>query len=217
MAHTVLGRVLIITAAVGLAGMVGCAGDANTVAVGAPVGVVDPPGTSSNLAGDIVEPADVLIEPTATPVPAGVALGEDDPGVLPWSVAGEDSRLKIKLQGLDGPRVPIKNGGAVRLGDGLTAEIFVDPYPTDTLTAWLDLYVSSDDGEPVSDASVVIDYDMYSMAHGPFFSLADEGSQGHYVFRLDYIMFGPWMQLLEIKMPDTEQAYRLEVVIVAVP
>jgi hypothetical protein len=169
----------------------------------------------TELLGEI-EPGN--LEPTPTPEPLkGVAYSEDEPGVLEASVDYESNLLQIRLQGLDGKRVNMKNGGAIRLTEDLVAEIFVDPFPVHTLTAWLDLFLHDGSGEPVTGSKVVIDYDMYSMGHGPFFSLADKSPNGHYTFRLDYVMFGPWMQLLEVRNPETDETFHLEVVIVAVP
>ena len=139
------------------------------------------------------------------------------PGVQPSSIGPEDSLLQVKLQGAEEGRLPLQNGGVIRLDNDLLAEIFVDPYPTNTLTAWVDLYLQDNSGQPVSDARVVIDYDMFSMAHGPFFSLAEKKLDGHYIFRLDYIMYGPWGQLLQVQPKGSDQEHKLEVTIVAKP
>lgn len=147
----------------------------------------------------------------------GVAYDLSETGVLESSVDSERNLLQVKIQGAEGRRISMKNGGAIRLREGLLAEIFVDPYPTHTLTAWIDLFLRDEASEPNTDLKVVIDYDMYSMGHGPFFTTADKSPNGHYTFRLDYVMFGPWMQLLSITDPETDEEYVLEVVIVAVP
>ncbi|MBC8280610.1 MAG: hypothetical protein H8E48_07490 [Chloroflexi bacterium] len=114
--------------------------------------------------------------------------------------------------------VPILNGGLVDFGDGLKAELFVDPYPTDTLTSWVDVYLT--DGpldKPVADAHVQMEYDMWSMAHGPYIGLADNAVNGHYVFRLEYIMFGAWEQVLEVRRADSDETHRITLMIVAFP
>ena len=152
--------------------------------------------------------------PAATPVPTS---GPDFRGVEPGSLGPEDGLLQVRLQGAEQGKVSMVNGGAIRLDDDLIAEVFVDPYPTDTLTAWLDLFLYRSSGEPVTDSRVVIDYDMFSMAHGPFFSLAEKSVDGHYLFRLDYIMFGPWGQLLQVKPSGSDKEHGIEVTIVAVP
>ncbi|MEE9285110.1 MAG: hypothetical protein V3V35_05195 [Dehalococcoidia bacterium] len=140
-----------------------------------------------------------------------------EPGVPPSSVGPDDSRLRIKLGGIEKSSIPLRNGGLVNLGDGLTAELFVDPYPTDNLTAWIDLYLAREDGQAIDDAHVLILYDMWSMGHGPYTGLADSATDGHYVFRLDYIMFGAWEQVFEIRLPDSDLVHRLVVIIVAMP
>ena len=136
--------------------------------------------------------------------------------VPPESLPDGESRLYVKFEGADSPRVPIRNGGLVHLAGGLDAEVFVDPYPTDNLTAWIDLYLELD-GKPVSDAHTVILYDMWSMGHGPYVGKSDAATDGHYVFRLDYIMFGAWEQVLEVRMPGSDEVERLTVIVVAVP
>ena len=160
--------------------------------------------------------------PAATPEPTpgrirGVSYSPTEPGVVESSVDSDRNLLRIKLQGTDGGRVSMKNGGVIRLREGLVAEIFVDPFPTHTLTAWIDLYLHDGAGSEFKDVKVVIDYDMFSMGHGPFFSVADKSPNGHYTFRLDYVMFGRWMQILEIQDPETDEEHTLEVIVVAVP
>ena len=148
----------------------------------------------------------------------GVAYDDGETGVIESSVDHEQNLLQVKVQGTEGRRISMKNGGSIRLRDGFVAEIFIDPYPTHTLTAWVDLYLHDGNDSEFNDVKTQIDYDMYSMGHGPFFTVTDKSPNGHYTFRLDYVMFGPWMQLFSIpdpELPDTE--YTLEVVIVAVP
>lgn len=174
----------------------------------------DPQVQGSTVSATATPTTATTLAPAATPVPPS---GPDFRGVEPGSLGPEDALLQVRLQGAGQGKVPMVNGGAIRLDDNLIAEVFVDPFPTDTLTAWLDLFLYSNSGEPVTDSRVVIDYDMYSMAHGPFFSLAEKNVDGHYLFRLDYIMFGPWGQLLQVKPSDTDQEYGIEVTIVAVP
>ncbi len=138
--------------------------------------------------------------------------------VVPSSVGPEDGRLRVKFEGLEGDSVPILNGGVVDFGDGLMAELFIDPYPTNTLTSWVDLYLTDEvTGEPVDDAHVLMEYDMWSMAHGPYVGFADSSADGHYVFRLDYIMFGAWEQVLEIRKRNSDDFHRLVLLIVAFP
>ncbi|MDP2660022.1 MAG: FixH family protein [Dehalococcoidia bacterium] len=85
----------------------------------------------------------------------------------------------------------VKNGGTVSLGNGLSLELFLSPYPPTKLRAVLDLYVTRD-GKPVTDASGEITYDMKGMSHGPFVSVAANRGDGHYLFSLDYGMFSAW-------------------------
>ena len=171
----------------------------------------------SELLGDIDASGPAAIpEPTPGRI-RGVSYSPTEPGVVESSVDSDRNLLRIKLQGTDGGRVSMKNGGVILLREGLVAEIFVDPFPTHTLTAWIDLYLHDGAGSEFKDVKVVIDYDMFSMGHGPFFSVADKSPNGHYTFRLDYVMFGRWIQILEIQDPETDDEYTLEVIVVAVP
>ena len=135
----------------------------------------------------------------------------DKPYVPESSVDTEDKRLNVTI---NGETVYIKNGGQVVLGGGLVAEIFIDPYPPSTLRAWMDVYLTQD-GEPVTDASIGLEYDMLAMLHGPFWGEAEKLGGGHYLFILDYIMFGAWDQLLTIRMGL--ERIRFPVVLVAYP
>ena len=159
--------------------------------------------------------------------PVGIfSAGPSDEGTSPpsgseysvpeTSIPDGESRLYVKYEGVDGTGIPIRNGGMVHLPGGIDAEIFVDPYPTDSLTAWLDLYLEKD-GVPLTDAETVILYDMWSMGHGPYTGQSDAATDGHYVFRLDYVMFGAWEQVLEVRTPGTTEVANLGVIIVAVP
>jgi hypothetical protein len=179
--------------------------------------------SAQNAVTELLGDVDAVNTEVEVPTPiaekiTGVAYGPTETGVLESSVDAERNLLQVKIQGTEGKRVSMKNGGAIRLREGLVAEVFVDPYPTHTLTAWVDLYLHDGNGGEIKDVKVQIDYDMFSMGHGPFYTIADNSPNGHYTFRLDYVMFGPWMQLLDIPDPDLPDVeYKLEVIVVAVP
>ena len=122
-----------------------------------------------------------------------------------------DKRLAVVL---DGQTTYIKNGGRVVLGNGLTAEIYLDPYPPSTLRSTMDVYLTQD-GAVLGDAGVEIAYEMLAMAHGPFSAEAKKIGGGHYLVSLDYIMFGPWEQVLTIRIGL--QRIHLPVLVVAYP
>lgn len=172
-------------------------------------------GGSANAANANLTPANAATAGLPATVPEA-GTGPSGYSVPPGSLPDGESRLYVKFEGTENSGIPIRNGGLVHLGGGLDAEIFIDPYPTDSLTAWLDLYLEMD-GRPVSDARTVILYDMWSMGHGPYVGKSDAATDGHYVFRLDYIMFGAWEQVLEIRMPGTDEVQYLTVIVVAVP
>ncbi len=142
------------------------------------------------------------------------------PGALPSaappyvpadSTEAIDKRLAVVL---DGTTRYIKNGGGVVLGDGLTAEIYIDPYPPSTLRSTMDVYLTRD-GVAVVDAGVEIAYEMLAMAHGPFSAEAKKIGGGHYLIPLDYIMFGPWEQVVTFRIGL--QRIHIPVLVVAYP
>ena len=60
-----------------------------------------------------------------------------------------------------------------------------------------------------------IEYDMLSMYHGPFWGEAEKLGGGHYLFTLDYFMYGAWDQLVTVRYGGRN--YRLPVIIVSYP
>lgn len=136
---------------------------------------------------------------------ASRAASGDQPGlqgsilqVPPQSVAATaaDRRMYIPL---NSNRVYIRNGGRIDLGDGYAVEIYVDPFPPRTLKGSMDFYLTRD-GQPVIDAGMEIAYDMLAMAHGPFSDESENIGGGHYLFNLNYIMFGPWDQTITVRI-----------------
>ncbi|MBI4640697.1 MAG: hypothetical protein HY731_08385, partial [Candidatus Tectomicrobia bacterium] len=118
------------------------------------------------------EPATVVVHTAASSAPKedvqGVNPGNkgmtDQRGVPPSSIGGKESRLDVVI---DGRIIHLRNGGKVFLDDGLSVEVFLDPYPPTTLRIWLDLYLTRDAGsQAISDAEAVIEYDMRYMYHG---------------------------------------------------
>jgi YtkA-like protein len=120
-------------------------------------------------------------------------------------------RLAITL---DEETVYIKNGGRVDLDDGLAAEIYLDPYPPTALRSMIDVRLTQD-GQALTDAGLQIDYDMLAMAHGPFSAEAKNIGGGHYLVSLDYIMFGPWEQVITIRIGL--ERIRVPILVVAYP
>ncbi len=157
-------------------------------------------------------PPRALSEPTTAPGAFDFLKPADDqPGVTASSLAGDKGTLAVIV---DNEWVFIKNGGKVNLEQGLSVELFLDPYPPTKLRAWLDLYLTRD-GEPVTDAEAGITYDMLGMFHGPFDFAAENLGGGHYLFTIDYIMFGAWEHQMVVYMP--EDYYELLVGVIAFP
>jgi hypothetical protein len=135
------------------------------------------------------------------------------PGVPASSIGSKDHRLEVVFEN---QRIALKNGGKINLGDGLSMEVFITPYPPAQLTAWLDLYLTRQpDDQPIKDAEISMEYDMLYMYHGPFKVIGDNLGDGHYLFTMDYLMYGPWDQGVEIRLPD--KRYKTVLIVIAYP
>lgn len=100
----------------------------------------------------------------------------------------EAGNLGPVLYKLDtGDPVPFKNGETLKVGD-LDVSIFVSPYPPPR-TANIDFGVERA-GVPVEDIYITLQYDMTTMAHGPFKLLAIPAGRGHYVVPVEFEMEG---------------------------
>lgn len=161
-------------------------------------------------------PGKASSQPAFPPIADSPATQDQDdiqPGVPASSIAGKDHRLEVIF---NEERIALRNGGRFNLGDGLSVEVFVDPYPPTRLKAWVDLYLTREPGgQPVTDAEIIMEYDMLFMYHGPFKAIGDNLGDGHYLFELDYIMFGAWDQGVEIRLPD--KRYETVLIIIAYP
>lgn len=144
-------------------------------------------------------------------VVAGPAVGGEP--VVPAASIAKDSRMDVLVRGR---RIPLRNGGRVILGRDLTVELFLDPYPPTKLRAWLDLYVTRGrKAKPVTNASASMDYGMHYMYHGTFKASAKNVGRGHYLFTLNYLMYGGWDQLVTIRTGS--KTYELPILVVASP
>lgn len=93
------------------------------------------------------------------------------------------------------------NGDEVTSG-GITAEIFVSPYPPGR-SANIDFYLTRG-GEPVEGANVSLQYDMTVMEHGPFELLAVPTGRGHYLAPMDFVMDGNFWLNVSVDTGDAE-------------
>ncbi len=204
-------RLAIIVGALGLLIVTAACSGATTASPTVAAPSEAQPAETSAVAASV--PADSIPAASASTAAPAVAASpqpkREGPWVPEWSVADSSSRVNV----LD-EQIFIRNGGQVVLDDGLAVELFLDPYPPTTLRSWLDFYLTKD-GEPVTDASMGIEYDMLAMAHGSFWGEAEKLGGGHYLFTLDYIMYGAWDQLVTVRYGGRN--YRLPVVIVAYP
>ncbi len=120
----------------------------------------------------------------------GSAAPADVAGGSSPEAAAEEQRLWIK-QGEE--TLAFANGDEVA-SNGVTAEIFVSPYPPGR-SANIDFYLTRG-GEPVEGANVSLQYDMTVMEHGPFELLAVPTGRGHYLAPMDFAMDGTfWLNV----------------------
>ena len=117
--------------------------------------------------------------------------------------AAEEQRLWIK-HGEE--TLAFANGDEVTSG-GITAEIFVSPYPPGR-SANIDFYLTRG-GEPIEEANVSLQYDMTVMEHGPFELLAVPTGRGHYLAALDFIMNGDFWLNVSLDIANDESIINL--------
>jgi len=104
----------------------------------------------------------------------------------------DEAPSRIKYLDSDGRAVELPNGGTILLDNGLHLEVFVAPYPPTDFSADVDFYLTTESGEPVTDAEISITWDMVFMTHGPFSAQPTHIGGGHYLAPFDVFMYGPW-------------------------
>ena len=124
-------------------------------------------------------------EPSAPSAPDSSAAGNAQVNLYATAEAGNLGPVLYKLD--TGDPVPFKNGETLKVGD-LDVSIFVSPYPPPR-AANIDFGVERA-GVAVEDAYITLQYDMTTMAHGPFKLLAIPAGRGHYVVPVEFEMEG---------------------------
>ena len=117
--------------------------------------------------------------------PSGAGVGAEQVNLYATATAGSLGPVLYKLAA--GDPIAFKNGETLKVGD-LDVTIFVSPYPPPR-AANIDFGVARD-GSPLEDAYVTLQYDMTTMAHGPFKLLAIPAGRGHYVVPVEFDMEG---------------------------
>jgi YtkA-like protein len=126
----------------------------------------------------------------------------------------EVAPLEVFPEGFDGAGLRLRNGGTVTVGQGLTTEVFLDPFPATGQTVWIDLYVQRQ-GQPVGGAIVSADNEMAYMTHGSSRQDGSDSGGGHYQLLLHYPMAGAWRHRISIQL--AEQRYELPLVVTVYP
>lgn len=130
--------------------------------------------------------------------------------------AGSRGSRRSRLSVIAGRReVALRNGGRVDLADGLSVELFVDPYPPSRGELWLDLHLTrTASGRPITSAQATMTYDMRIMRHGVNNAVVRNRGDGHYVATAHYPMFGEWGHRVRIRVGRTVHELYLAVGVV---
>lgn len=127
----------------------------------------------------------LLRSESSAPSAAGAGAGAAQVNLYATAEAGNPSPVLYKLD--TGDPVPFQNGETLKVGD-MDVSIFVSPYPPPR-AANIDFGVQRA-GVPVGDIYITLQYDMTTMAHGPFKLLAIPAGGGHYVLPVEFEMEG---------------------------
>lgn len=100
--------------------------------------------------------------------------------------------------------VELANGAVVRI-DGMDVVLTVSPYPPSDFDVDIELSLTDESGEVITDAVISADWDMAFMWHGPFHTDFIPSGNGVYRASFDLFMFGPWEFETRIATPGTDQ------------
>ncbi len=143
----------------------------------------------------------IMLTAAETPARIDDAGSESSISSFLQPAAGQGGgQVRIRYDTGSGP-VSIQNHAVIPLADGLRAEIALDPYPPNTFDVSVDLFLTTADGEPVTESEVNVTWDMAVMWHGPFETRLNENRDGHYSATFDMFMFGPWQLDARLVIP----------------
>lgn len=128
----------------------------------------------------------VLLRSESTaPSGAGIGTGAAQVNLYATAEAGNPETVLYKLAA--GDPVALANGETLKAGD-LDVAIYVSPRSSRS-TVNIDFGVARA-GVPLENAYVTLQYDMTTMAHGPFKLLTIPAGSGHYVAPIEFDMEG---------------------------
>lgn len=108
---------------------------------------------------------------------------------------------------------PLNNGAAVPMTKEISAEIYIAPYPP-RFASRIDLYLFEPrSGRPITNAEVVINYEMLYMDHGLYKLNTFDNGNGHYQASLDFDMDGEWVVDVYAGGGEQSGSVRLEIVV----
>jgi len=175
--------------------------------------LITPVAVAGQLSGSTtVDLPDLTITTVATGVtdPSGQPVVVVEQGGTSGEPTSPEDALTPARTDDDGPRrlsylvgdgwMPMDNGGAVPLDNGLEITVTLTPYPPIDFAARADFLLTRG-GVPVTDAEISLVYDMFIMGHGPFEAVAENVGDGHYRSDFDFFMFGPWELIPTVRVP----------------
>ncbi len=113
--------------------------------------------------------------------------------------------------------VVIPNQGTIPLSDELLLQVKVSPYPPTSFDLDVLFFLSTVDGEPITDAEITTLWDMTLMYHGPFETQFTNEGGGRYAAFLDLFMVGPWGLELDIATPTYHDIESVSLIIYVWP
>ena len=145
----------------------------------------------------------VLLKSEPSDTAGGLAAGTAQVNLYATAEAGNPGPVLYKLD--TGDPVAFNNGETLKAGD-LDVTIFVSPYPPPR-TANIDFGVTRA-GAALDAANITLQYDMTTMAHGPFKLLAIPAGPGHYVVPVEFDMAGDFY--LNVALDDGVKEHILQ-------
>ena len=113
--------------------------------------------------------------------------------------------------------VVIPNRGTIPLSDELLLQVEVSPYPPTSFDLDVVFYLSTVEGEPITDAEIGTIWDMTLMYHGPFETQFTNAGGGQYAAFFDLFMVGPWGLELDIAVPAYHDVESVSLIIYVWP
>lgn len=172
-------------------------------------------GSTSSPAPALPLPEVTAPQPTSSPasaLPRPEATAPQPQGAKTQKIVNTASPRLYLLEGGIIAR-PLNNGAVVPIAKEVSAEIYIAPYPP-APEIRLDLYLFEPrSGVSITNAEVIVKYEMLYMDHGQYRLNATEKGNGHYLAPLDFGMYGEWVVDVYAGSGEQSGSVRLEIVV----